>query len=322
MCAAASGGYQLCAVRTMDKRLFLGIDGGGSKTEAAVIDDEQRVLGYGRAGSSNTSFTPRDAAESSFVSAVAQALSQAGLSPGAISAAGCTFASAARGAFDSLGLSIHPYPLAEYLVAFERSGVTDNVGVALTAGTGSSCTGRNAQAKMAHAGGWGAVLGDDGSGYDIGRKGIRHALWAQEGRVPPTRLTSLVNAYFGLSSPREVIRVFTGGRVNQALTAGFAVEVSKAAEEGDEGSLQILEEAGRDLAELALFVARQLFSAEDHFPLVLAGGVFNAGDVLTRQIDAAFRREFASCRIVRALMPPAEAAARIARGEYYRRCQK
>lgn len=283
------------------------------------MDDDERVLGCGRSGNSNTSFTRRDVAESNFAAAISNAVSQAGIEPAAITAAACTFPSAAHGAFESLGLSIRPYPLAEYLVAFERAGVADNVGVALTAGTGSSCTGRNSRGERAHAGGWGAVLGDDGSGYDIARQGIRRALWAQEGRIPPTLLSRLVIDYFGLSSPREVIRVFTGGRVNQALTAGFAIEVSRAAAEGDAAALEVLEQAGRDLAALALFVARKLFGAQEAYPLVLAGSVFDAGEPLTRQISEAVSRQFPSCRIIRAQMPPAEAAARIARRVYYRR---
>lgn len=295
---------------------YLGIDGGGSKTEAVIIDDNERVLGIGLSAGSNTTFTARQVGVASFTAAIAQALEESRLSPSDITAAAGTFSNVAPDAFEALGIGVEPRGVSEALVAFERAGVRDLVGVALIAGTGSSCTGRNSRNEAAHGGGWGAVLGDDGSAFYIGRCATRRVMFACEDRMPPTLLTHKALEYFQIANPRELIGKFGGSCVNQTLVAGFAAKVSEAAGEGDEAAVQILNDAGRELAELSLHVASEIFEAGDDFPVVLAGGVFKAGEIIVGRIRETFAQKFPNSRILVAEMRPGEAVARLVRRAY------
>ena len=165
----------------MGEKFFLGIDGGGTKTEAVIIDEHERVRGAGLGGESNYTFVGAEVAAESFRTAIEAALTEASISGKEIIAAGCTFGAPAMMVFKGLGIEVRPAGVSEARVAFERAGIEVLRGVSLIAGTGCSCFARGDDGRRAHAGGWGALLGDDGSAYDIGRRGIREGILAEEG---------------------------------------------------------------------------------------------------------------------------------------------
>lgn len=299
----------------------LGIDGGGSKTAAAIIDDCENVMGKGLGGATNTNFMGREEAVDSFKTAIGGALESAGLRPSDIGCVGGTFAMVLDEALSAIGIQFRPIGVSEPQVVFERAGLADTRGVALVAGTGSSCFGRDGHGGHFHAGGWGAILGDEGSAYDIGLRGIRRALIEMDGRVPETLLSEYARSYFETEKVCDVLRA-CGIRVNQRLVAGFAARVSEAAHRGDETAIAILEEAAENLGELATFVARRLFEERDAFPVVLGGGVFRAGEIVVGVIRAMFAPQFPNARVVVADGDPGEAVARITRREYLRRLER
>lgn len=249
----------------------LGIDGGGSKTDAVILDAQGSIVGTGTGGGCNANFTPRRTAAAAYRRAIRAALKEANVAAVDITKAGCTFGAVAEEVFRELGITAKARSFGEHSVAFERAGISELRGVALVAGTGSSCVGVDHGDKVAGAGGWGPLLGDEGSAYDIGMQGIKRALLAHEGRAPDTSLTEEVRAYFGENHMREAVSKLFGKGVNQPMTAGFAVHVSKAAGEGDQTAIEIIEAAGEALGELAAFVARQIFAESDSFPFVPRG---------------------------------------------------
>ena len=85
------------------------------------------------------------------------------------------------------------------------AGVGDEPGVVIVAGTGSIAYGRNARGEAARAGGWGYVLGDEGSGYWIGRLALRAVVRQADGRGAATALTPRMLAHFGVSRPQDLI---------------------------------------------------------------------------------------------------------------------
>jgi N-acetylglucosamine kinase-like BadF-type ATPase len=293
----------------------LGIDGGGSKTDAVILDEHGSVVGGGTGGGCNANFTPRRTAAAAYRRAIRAALKEASISAGDITKAGCTFGAVAEEVFAELGIPAKARGFAEYCVAFERAGISEVRGVALTAGTGSSCAALDHGQRVASAGGWGPLFGDEGSAYDIGMQGIKRALLAHEGRAPETALTEAVRTYFGEDHMRGAVGKLFGQGVNQPMTAGFAVHVSKAASDGDQAAIEIIESAGEALGELAAFVARRLFGEQDSFPFVLAGGVFKIGKLVIDPIRAVLRPQFPNARIVVAQMRPGEAVARLAMRE-------
>ena len=289
----------------------LGIDGGGSKTDAVILDAEGAVVGTGLGGASNAHFAGRRATATSFRRAIRAAIKQAGIDPARITSAGCTFGTVAAEVLAELGIPAKPCWFGESAVAFERAGSDVLRGVALVAGTGSACFASDGD-RHAGAGGWGALLGDEGSGYSIGLVGIRRALLADEGRGAPTALAESVCRYFDVPKPRWVVGKLRV--LKQALTAGFAPEVSKAAHAGDAVAIEVIESAGAELGDLAAFVAGKVFAREDEFPVVLAGGVFNIGALVIDPIRRIFESRFPNARLVIAEMRPGEAVARLTMG--------
>lgn len=289
----------------------LGIDGGGTKTDAVILDAQGNVVGTGVGGGSNANFTPRRSAAAAFRRAIKDAIREAGISQDQIVRAGCTFGAVAAAVFKELEIAAEPRGFSEYAVAFERAGIDELRGIALIAGTGSSCVGIGPDGAVLAAGGWGPIFGDEGSAYDIGLRGIKQALLAQEGRASGTLLTEEMGDYFGHNRARKAVRKLFDNKVNQPVIAGFAVRVSKAAAAGDQVAMDIIESAGETLGELAAFVARKFFDEQDSFPFVLAGGVFNIGKPVIGPIRAVLRPQFPNSQIVIADMRPGEAVARL-----------
>lgn len=295
-----------------EQQYTIGIDGGGSKTDAVILDQQGSVAGAGTAGGCNANFTPRRTAAAAYRRSIRAAIKQANIAPEQIARAGCTFAAVADEVFRELGIPAQVRSFGEYQVAFERASISELRGVALVAGTGSSCVAVDNGERVTSAGGWGPIFGDEGSGYDIGLQGIKRAVLASEGRGPDTILKDAMKEYFREDKLRRAAYKLFDTRVNQPLIAGFAKEVSKAASEGDEAAIEIIESAGEVLGELAAFVARRLFAEEDSFPFVLAGGVFNIGKPVLDPIRCVLKPQFPHSRIVVGEMRPGEAVARLA----------
>lgn len=293
----------------------LGIDGGGSKTDAVILDQDGSVVGAGIAGGCNANFTPRRSAAAAYRRAIRAALKEANITAADISRAGCTFGAVAKAVFEELGISAEPRHFSEFGVAFERAGIRELRGVALIAGTGSSCVALDAEQRTRGFGGWGPLLGDDGSAYDIGLQGIKRAMLACEGRAPDTLLEEAVREYFDVARTKAAISKLFATGINQPLVAGFAPCVSGAAYDGDSAAIEIVESVGEVLGELAAFTARKFFREADAFPFVLAGGVFNIGKLVLDPIRCVLRPQFPKASIVIAEMRPGEAVARLAMRE-------
>ncbi|WP_120523015.1 N-acetylglucosamine kinase [Arthrobacter celericrescens] len=133
-----------------------------------------------------------------------------------------------------------------------------STGVAVIAGTGSAAWGKNAAGQEARAGGWGYLLGDEGSGYWLGREAVRHSLRRMNKGLEPDALTSALLDSCGLDDPNKLIALFHSPDTDRRYWAQRAGVVVQTADEGLEVSRQLLDQAGRDLAELAAQVLRQL----------------------------------------------------------------
>lgn len=142
-------------------------------------------------------------------------------------------------------------------------------GVAVIAGTGSAAWGRNADDAEARAGGWGYLLGDEGSGYWLGREAVRHSLRRMNQGLAPDMLTDALLTECGLAEPSELIAHFHGN-TGRRYWAAMSPLVFRAAAKGHPESLTMIDTAARDLAELAVTCARQLRLSG---PIVLGSGL-------------------------------------------------
>jgi len=146
------------------------------------------------------------------------------------------------------------------------AGVLD--GIAVISGTGSVAWGRH-DGQHARAGGWGYLLGDEGSGYWVAREAVRRTLARVDRGDPADRLGQQLAADCGLQSPGHLLDLFYA-QPERRYWAGRARVVFELAKGGDEVSTSIVDAAGTALAGLASAVATRLGSPG---PVVLAGGL-------------------------------------------------
>ncbi len=173
--------------------LVLGIDAGGTKTVCQLADDQANVLAESRGGGANLQASGELEVEKVLHHVIDRALVNASARPAAIclGMAGVDRprdADVVRGILLRIGHRAQPYVVNDALIALE-AGVPGGAGVVVVAGTGSIAYGRDAQGRAARAGGWGYVLGDEGSGYWLGRHALRAVVRAADGRGRTTSLT-------------------------------------------------------------------------------------------------------------------------------------
>lgn len=133
-----------------------------------------------------------------------------------------------------------------------------STGVAVIAGTGSAAWGRNAAGAEARAGGWGYLLGDEGSGYWLGREAVRHSLRRMNQGLEPDELTRALLAACGVDHPNKLISLFHSAQTGRRYWAQQARLVVDAAAAGHAVSGALVDQAGRDLAAMAEQTLRQL----------------------------------------------------------------
>lgn len=271
--------------------LIVGVDGGGSKTRALVADGELRVLGEAAAGSSNVQSVGLDGAARAIGEAVAAALAAAG-APGARASAVCLglagvgrpaqrerVAAWAAGAFGGA-----PCAVVTDLEPVLAAGTPVGWGVAVIAGTGSSCLARAPGGPPLRVGGWGHLLGDEGSGYDLARRALRLATQTADGRADAHALLRAVLDHYGAPAADALVGLAYADTA-PATVAAVARPVIALAEAGDAHARALLDATAADLALLAATAARRL--GLDAAPLALAGGLLGASPYLRDRLAAA-----------------------------------
>ncbi len=266
----------------------LGIDSGGTKTAAAVADAND-VLGQGENGPGNIATTPPADLIKHLQKAVEKALHQAKLPATtkfkyiAVGMAGIDDEKNQRKAEQTVSTALRKWKTSRTTLAVlndihvvRRSGTDYPYGIALIAGTGSHGLGINPQGEVARVSGVEYLLGDEGSGYEMGVKALRAAIRSADGRIRKTHLEEAVLEYYTVDSVRELIPVVykNPGR-NKALIAELAKVVEDvAADHNDWRAKQIIQEG---LDELVLDVAtlvKRLKLKNLPFDIVVAGGIF------------------------------------------------
>ncbi|WP_417381774.1 N-acetylglucosamine kinase [Gimesia sp.] len=266
------------------KQLVLGIDGGGSTTRAAlaVVSEtyDFHVVGRGTAGASNFNSCGWESATRQVVLAIQSAFESAGTEPHRVLAICLGMSGAGRTAEQQAWIGW----AAESGIAAQVSVVTDaetilaagspeGTGVALIAGTGSLAFGKNATGQIARAGGWGYLLGDEGSGYQIALAALKGIARAVDGRGPDTRLQPAFLETLGLNDPRALIGFLYQAERERSEIAGLSHLVFEVAGQGDAVARDILRRAILELTELVQSVVTQLHFNSGDYALALTGGL-------------------------------------------------
>lgn len=200
------------------------------------------------------------------------------------------------------------------LVALE-AGAPDAPGIVIICGTGSIAYGRNAQGIAARAGGWGHIIGDEGSGFWIGQQAVHAVMRHADGRGPATSLSQSVLAHFDVPSAAGLVHVVYGSPHATRRIAMLGPCVQQASEQGDQVALAIVGGAAHELALAAGSVASRLGLQSERFPVVLAGGVFRVIPLLEERLRARLLEIAPDALVQRLTDEPALGAVRLALAE-------
>jgi N-acetylglucosamine kinase-like BadF-type ATPase len=267
----------------------LGIDAGGTKTVCLLADAQSAIVSEGRGPGANLHTAGELAVEKVLHGVMEAALGDHEITPAAIclGIAGVDREDEAR-TVDAIMRRIarHSRVLVvnDALIALV-AGARDAPGIVLIAGTGSIAYGRNAGGEAARSGGWGHLIGDEGSGYWIGREALSAVMRARDGRGPATQLTAGMLAHFQVEDVSRLPRIVYDREVPRMSVAAVGPIVQHAADEGDAVATRILERAAEELVLAARSVAARLEMRGDAFTFYLAGGAFKVVPWLAQELS-------------------------------------
>lgn len=293
--------------------VVLGIDAGGTKTICQLADGEGHVLAEARGPGANLHAGGEIEVEKALRLVIAEVTAGRAAHPDAIclGMAGVdrpSDAAIAQGILARVGNPARLLVVNDALIALEAA-VPGAPGLVIVSGTGSIAYGRDAAGRAARAGGWGYVLGDEGSGYWLGRLAVRAVVRASDGRGAATSLTARVLKHYGVARPPDLVHeIYTG--MKPSAIAALAPLVQEAADEGDAIATHIIEAGAGELALAGTSVARRL--GLDTGPVSLAGGIFRAVPRLRDGVMSHLSRDLPRAPVQVLSVEPALGAVRLA----------
>jgi N-acetylglucosamine kinase-like BadF-type ATPase len=303
--------------------LYLGVDGGGTKTHIVLVNNDGEVVGEGFSGASNPLRVGIETAVSNILDAVYRACDEAGLSRGDIVAAMVGLAGLRRADLRQR--------IRERLVQLLRNkrievgtdaeiallGIGNHgPGLVIIAGTGSVAIGRNSKGERFSAGGWGPIAGDEGGGAGIALSALHRIAKASDGRAKPTAMSDMAVDYFRAGKLENLSVAIYAPQVDNARIAGFAKSVSDAARAGDAVAVEVLAEAGRELGLAARAVVEKLKLQRSKLPIGLVGSVFKSGRLVTDSLLETVRAAAPKAFLYERMNAPAYSAALMAFANY------
>lgn len=305
------------SARNLQKPLFLGIDGGGSKTTAWVANGRGKILARASGGPANPLKAGMERAASHVLDAARGALREARVGHGMKLEAVCAgIAGAGRPAVrrEMLKRLRRGIPARRHILTTDaeialETALGSAAGVVVIAGTGSAALARDMNGHILRCGGWGSRFSDEGSGYDVARQSIAAALAALDGRAPETRLSGGLCRALKIQSIAGVVAL---DLTPDALAALFPVTL-RAARRGDRVARRLCVEAGANLAGLASALLSRMGPPDGPHRVFCTGGVFASSPEIYRAFARRVRRESPGARIELLRRPPVQGALSLAR---------
>jgi N-acetylglucosamine kinase-like BadF-type ATPase len=306
-------------------KYYLGVDGGGSKTQAVIVDEEGQLCGIGMSEASNVGNTSVEQAQTAIERAVALAAQATGIAPSNFAAA---FLGIAGVVSEADRETVRRIARHLRLASPAKTGVDHDCRIALAGGlagqpgivqiigTGTACFGMNAEGKRWMAGGWGHLVADEGGGYWLGIQAIKAAAAAYDGRGDPTLLHDAVLEALEINSISQIMQRLYAAKISIADIARLSHVVVRAAERDDAVAQGIIGQGMDEIARCVEAVTRALRFG-DATTLVCVGGMTRAGSIITEPLTAAVHRYLPNCRIETPRFSPAVGAALLARQHDY-----
>lgn len=264
--------------------MFLGVDGGGTKTAYALIDSAGRIRARHVGPSVSHLAEGFSRATELLIGGIATTLEKAASAPAKVTFAFVGLPSygedsattATMDAMPSALLDVNRYRCGNDMVCSWAGSLACTDGISVIAGTGSVAYGQYA-GREARAGGWGELIGDEGSAYWIAREGLNLFSRMSDGRAVRGPLYELVRARFGISLDLDLCsRIYGESGSVRRVFAQFALLVHDAAQAGDAQASSIFDRATKELVECVAAVRRSLAVPDGEIiPVSHSGGVFN-----------------------------------------------
>lgn len=306
--------------------LFLGADGGGTKTQVVLINEAKEFVCEGLDGASNPLRVGIEQAVTNILTATNAACdagnkSQVDIVSATLGLAGVRREDLRQRIKDSFIRKMHIRSVNVITDAdIALYGATlGKAGLVVIAGTGSVCIGQDAAGNKTVAGGWGPLAGDEGGGAGIARRALQAIAKASDGRGQPTQLSEIALDYFRAAQMDDLSVAIYAPQIDNAKIAGFARFVIEAAKTGDEVAARVIAEAGHELALAAIAVIRRLKIEKRKFPIVRVGSVFRAGEIISAPFMQDILQVAPKAFYAEPQLSPAVAAAHLAHNNFYKK---
>jgi N-acetylglucosamine kinase-like BadF-type ATPase len=297
----------------------LGIDAGGTKTVCLLADGAGTIIAEARGPGANLHAAGELAVEKVLHEVMESAIGDRQITPSAVclGIAGVDRDDEARTVRDIMrrfGYKSRAVVVNDALIALV-AGAGDAPGVVIIAGTGSIAYGRNAQGEAARAGGWGHMIGDEGSGYWIGREALSAVMRAADGRGPDTRLTADILEHFEVNDVSRLPRIVYDRAMPRMAVAVLGPLVQRVSGQGDAVATRILERAAEELVLSAGSVTARLEMRGEPFTFYLSGGLFRVVPWLVSELTRKLAEVAPRCQVERMETEPAAGAVWLALAE-------
>jgi len=299
-------------------RTYLGIDGGGTKTDFLLIGENGQLLASHKGGSAYYLETGVDALQSMLTAGIEATLKQGG-----VAASDLTYAFIGLPAHgeDSVllprlnGIAADILPQSKFrcgndMVCGWAGALGGSDGINIVAGTGSIAYGEFAS-RQARSGGWGELFSDEGSAYWIAREALTLFSRMSDGREPRGPLYHLMRDRFQLKEDLDLCAVVYGPPLmSRSKLASLAPLVAEAAREGDAGARRLFEQAALHLAAIVHAVYDQLhIPRETRVPVSYSGGMFKLTDLVQSLFETAVNASERCYEFLAPRLPPVAGAA-------------
>ncbi len=300
----------------------LGIDGGGTKTVCILMDNTHQVIGRSEAGPSNYQSIGIESSLKVIETAIEEVVKNTGNLPIAAVCLGLagvgrvTDIELFKGLIQELPIIRQLQPLTIMIGNDAEialfAGIGDDVGIVVAVGTGSVVFGRNHQGITKRVGGWGYILGDEGSAYHIALSGMQAALKSYDGREIATSLIDGFKQHLNLTSIEDLVPVIyqQGWKVKEI--AALAPVVDLAAATGDPIANKIIDNTVQEFVTSTSTVMQSIFNSESIVEVVTTGSVWRGQSKIHQKFTESITENFPLIKVIYPRYEPAFGACLLA----------
>lgn len=296
--------------------IVVGVDGGGSKTRVLVADEHGTQLGEVVGPGSAVRPGKHEHSADVITAAVRDALASCEMTHVmpkvlCVGVAGAGREPERQALWQALvgrevadEVVVHP----DFSIALDDA-FGEGPGILLISGTGSAAFGRSPAGQGARCGGWGPVIGDEGSGAWVGRRALSVAAASADGREPETALVGAILTAAQVNEPQELVA--WAAQATPAQLATLAPVVTSVADAGDLRANAVISLAVEELVLHVRALARQLFGDERAaVPVAFTGGMLTRGTTMRKRLEQRLRSAVPGAQVIAGEVDPARGAVR------------